>query len=110
MADFELTQGDTLPALTVRMLDSTGAVYQPAAGATCAFRAVRRTDGHVITGAAVITTDTLTWTPVSGDTDQPGEYDVQFTVVLIGGQRVSFPTCSGATSSHGFLMEVCAVP
>lgn len=110
MADFELTQGDTLPALTVRMLDSTGAAYQPATGATCAFRAVRRTDGHVISGVATIATDTLTWAPIAGDTNQPGEYDVQFTVTLTGGQKVSFPTCSGATSSHGFLMEICALP
>jgi len=97
-ASFSITQGDMDPALVVAMRQAGGVPYTPGPGSSATFKMKRRSDGHVVTGAATVgggAGDQLTYIWAPGDTDKPGLYDAQFKVIPPDGRPVSFPTFAG---------------
>lgn len=118
MADVEIAQGDfgTPSALAVSLRDNKNQLYVPDAASTVTIKLTRRGDGHQITGSCSLTTnystqgDEVTWTPAEGDTDEPGIYDAQWTIENPAAEPLTIPTCAGAKSAIGFVVEICAKP
>ena len=116
MADLEIAQGDfgAASAVAVGLRDADGSRYIPDGASTIAIKLTRREDGHVVTGTCSLTTsysvqgDEVTWTPEDGDTDEPGLYDVQWTVTSPDAEPLTLPTRAGAKSRIGFTIEICA--
>lgn len=118
MADLEIAQGDfgAPSAVVVGLRGADGTRYIPDPASTITIKLTRRADGHAVTGSCSLTTsysaqgDEVTWTPAEGDTDEPGTYDVQWTVVNPDEEPLTLPTCTGAKSRIGFVIEICAKP
>lgn len=116
MADAEIAQGDfgVPSALAVSLRNADGERYIPDPASTITITLTRRGDGLQVTGTCSLTTsysalgDEVTWTPAEGDTDEPGLYDAQWTIVNPDEEPLTIPTCSGAKSRIGFVVEICA--
>lgn len=116
MADAEIAQGDfgVPSALAVSLRNADGERYIPDPASTITITLTRRGDGLQVTGTCSLTTsysnlgDEVTWTPAEGDTDEPGLYDAQWTIVNPDEEPLTIPTCSGAKSRVGFTVEICA--
>lgn len=98
--DFVLAVGDTLPKLEAQLINSkTGAPIGDLTGATVVFNYKAKGDPTWIPITTVAIIDAakaiveVTWNP--GDTDTPGEYDMQFVV--------TFPTGQMTVPNHGCL-------
>ncbi len=118
MADVEIAQGDfgSAVALVVGLRNANGDRYIPDPASTIVITLTRRGDGHQVTGACSLTTsystegDEVTWTPAEGDADEPGIYDVQWTVTNPDSEPLTLPTCAGPKSRIAFVVEICAKP
>lgn len=118
MADIEIAQGDfgAPSSVVVGLRSDNGARYVPDPASAITIKLTRRDDGHAVTGTCSLTTsystqgDEVTWTPAEGDTDEPGLYDVQWTVTNPDSEPLTLPTCTGAKSRIGFAIEICAKP
>lgn len=116
MPDLEIAQGDfgAPSAVVVSLRNADGSLYVPDPASVITIKLTRRGDGHAVTGTCSLTTsystqgDEVTWTPTEGDTDEPGIYDVQWTIVNPDTEPLTLPTCAGATSRIAFVIEICA--
>lgn len=116
MADLEIAQGDfgAPSAVAVSLRNADGSLYIPDPASTITITLTRRGDGHQVTGTCSLTTsysvqgDEITWTPEDGDTDEPGVYDVQWTVTNPDAEPLTLPTCAGRKSPIAFVVEICA--
>lgn len=92
--DFEVTSGDTAPAITARLTDAAG-VGVDVSGTAVTFRMAPIAGGTLkVNGAAQLITPALgevgyQW--VAGDTDTPGYYLARFRVQWAMGIVESFP-------------------
>lgn len=116
MADLEIAQGDfgAPSAVVVSLRNADNALYVPDPASEITITLTRRTDGHQISGTCSLTTsysvqgDEVTWTPAEGDTDEPGLYDVQWTITNPDEEPLTLPTCAGPKSRIAFVVEICA--
>lgn len=111
----EITQGSygVAVAVVVSLRNEDHSLYIPDPASEITIKLKRRSDGYTVTGTCSLTTsysvkgDEVTWIPHEGDTDKPGVYDVQWTVVNPDGEPIMFPSCVGPKSRDGFAIEIC---
>ncbi len=114
MADYEIRQSDFGRDISVRARDIPSGLDTPIPpGTTVQFRMVHQETGHVVTGAAVVsspegltTNNVWTYTFADGDTANEGSYEATFTATYPGPSgRETFPTCS--KGAEKLIIDIC---
>lgn len=96
MTDFTIKSGDTAPALTATLYDGTTPLNLTGASVTLRMRAVGFALPVLDDVPAVIVAPPedgkVSYSWQTGDTDEPGDFEVEWTVTFAGGAVQTFPT------------------
>lgn len=93
-ANFFLKKDDLVPQIQSRLVDPSGYVDLTGATVTFRMRLMNTTGARKVDAVASIVdaaTGLVQYTWVSGDTDTPGYYDMEWHVVLSNDATVTFP-------------------
>lgn len=92
MADFAIKRGDNVPILEATLSDQDGPINL--AGASVKFIMKQQGGGAMVSGPCTITAEAagrVSYAWVSGDTDTPGTYDLEFQITYGGGGIETVP-------------------